>query len=204
MTESDKACERSNEELLELIPRPAITVYGASSSYINGEYIEAGRQLGRYLAEAGFAVVNGGGETGLMGAVNDGCLEAGGVAVGVIPRFMVDRGWGHKGLTHMIVTRDMHQRKEIMAACAQSAIALPGGVGTLEELLEIITWRQLGLYNGKIVMVNTRGYYDPLMRVLNHASAEGFMRKGAQAERQLIWPVDTPLQAVDEVLNPVK
>lgn len=104
----------------------------------------------------------------------------------------------------MIVTRDMHQRKEIMAACAQSAIALPGGVGTLEELLEIITWRQLGLYNGKIVMVNTRGYYDPLMRVLNHASAEGFMRKGAQAERQLIWPVDTPLQAVDEVLNPLK
>ena len=204
MTPSDKACERSNEELLALIPRPAITVYGASSSYINSEYIDAARELGRYLADAGFTVVNGGGDTGLMGAVNDGCLEAGGCAVGVIPRFMVDRGWGHKGLTHMIVARDMHQRKEIMAGCAQAAIALPGGVGTFEELLEIITWRQLGLFNGKVVMVNTRGYYDLLLRTLRHAEDEGFMRKGPQAERQLIWLVPTPMQAVDEVLNPIK
>lgn len=204
MTEYNKDCRLGNEELLALIPRPAITVYGASSSYINSEYIEAARQLGRYLAEAGFAVVNGGGSAGLMGAVNDGCLEAGGVAVGVIPGFMAERGWGHKELTKMIVTRDMHQRKEVMAGCADAVIALPGGVGTFEELLEIITWRQLGLFGGKVVMMNTRGYYDPLLRTLRHAEDEGFMRKGAQAERQLIWPVDTPVQAVDEVLSPAE
>lgn len=191
------------EEILAQVPRPAITVYGASSSHIHSEYIDAARQVGRYLAEAGFTVVDGGGDCGLMGAVNDGCLEAGGRAVGIIPRFMVEKGWGHKGLTQTIVTEDMHRRKELMAACSQAVIALPGGIGTFEELLEIMTWRQLGLYGGKVVMLNTRGYYDRLLDMLEKAESDGFMRKGTDS-RRLLWVTEKPLQAVDEAIAEIR
>lgn len=192
----------TNDALLAEIPGPAITVYCASSSQINGEYFDAARQLGRFLAEAGYTVVNGGGDTGLMGALNDGCLEAGGRAVGIIPKFMVDRGWGHKGLTKMIVARDMHQRKELMAACAKSVIALPGGIGTFEELMEIMTWRQLGLYTGKVVVLNVRGYYESLLALLDKADTEGFLRRGGAA-RQLLWLAESVLSAVDEATTPI-
>ncbi len=104
-------------------------------------------------------MVCGAGRTGLMGALTDAGMAAGGRVVGVIPQFMVDRGWCHAGLSETIVTADMHERKQTMARLADAAIALPGGVGTLEELLEIITWKQLGLFDGPIIIVNTSGYY---------------------------------------------
>ena len=105
----------------------------------------------------------GAGNQGLMRNLADGCLDNGGKAVGVIPKFMADNGWGYDALTQTVVTPDIHTRKERMAAMADAVVALPGGCGTLEELLEIITWKQLGLYKGKIVIVNTEGFFTPLL-----------------------------------------
>ena len=123
----------------------SVCVYCASSTKIDKAYFEAARQLGKLLAEKGINVINGAGCQGLMAAVSDSALEAGGKVTGVIPHFMVEQGWYHHKLTELIVTNDMHERKQRMAALADAVIALPGGYGTFEELLEIITWRQLGL-----------------------------------------------------------
>jgi len=128
-----------------------------------------------------------------MGAVSDAALEAGGEVTGVIPRFMVEQGWNHTGLTETIVVNDMHERKQTMARLSDAVIALPGGYGTLEELLEIITWKQLGLYLNPIVILNTNGYYDPLLQLFRQAVDERFMRP-LHAD---LWAVaDTPEVAV--------
>lgn len=140
-----------------------ICIYCASSTQIDPVYFGHARLLGRQLAEAHIRIVNGAGNIGLMGAVSDAALEAGGEVTGVIPRFMVEQGWNHTGLTETIVVNDMHERKRTMARLSDAVIALPGGYGTLEELLEIITWKQLGLYLNPIVILNTNGYYDPLL-----------------------------------------
>ncbi len=170
-----------------------ITVYGASSGQLPQPYIDAAAALGRLMAERGHILVNGAGRTGLMGAAADACLAAGGRAVGVIPEFMVEQGWQHTGMTELVVTPDMHRRKERMAELSDACIALPGGVGTLEELLEIITWKQLGLYLKPIVILNTGGYYDALLAQLDRASSERFMR----AEHKAIWGVaSTPEEAL--------
>lgn len=153
-----------------------ITVYSASSGAVAAPYIEAARELGTLIARHGHTLVNGAGRMGLMGAVADACMAAGGEAVGVIPQFMIEQGWHHRGMTRLEVTPDMHARKERMAALSDACIALPGGVGTLEELLEIITWKQLGLYLKPIVVVNVGGYYDPLLAQLQRAADERFMR----------------------------
>lgn len=171
-----------------------ITLYCASSGLVPQTYVEAARTLGRLMAEGGHTLVNGAGRTGLMGAAADSCLQAGGKAVGVIPQFMVDEGWQHTGMTRLIVTPDMHSRKERMAAEGDACIALPGGVGTLEELLEIITWKQLGLYLKPVIVLNTCGYYDPLLSQLARAAERKFMR----SEHLAIWRVaDTPARALE-------
>ena len=131
-----------------------ICIYCASSTQIDPVYFGHARLLGRQLAEAHIRIVNGAGNIGLMGAVSDAALEAGGEVTGVIPRFMVEQGWNHTGLTETIVVNDMHERKRTMARLSDAVIALPGGYGTLEELLEIITWKQLGLYLNPIVILN--------------------------------------------------
>ena len=128
-----------------------------------------------------------------MGACADACLAAGGRAVGIIPEFMVEQGWQHTGMSQLIVTPDMHRRKELMAETGDACVALPGGVGTLEELLEIITWKQLGLYLKPIVVLNTDGYYDALLQQLQRATEQQFMRK----EHMAIWHVaSTPAEAI--------
>ena len=119
----------------------AIVVYGASSEDIKQEYKDAARETGKLIAEAGCALVCGGGRQGLMKAAIDGALDAGGEAIGVLPQFMIDNNWQHPGLTRMIATASMHERKHTMAMMAVAAIACPGGCGTFEELLEIITSR---------------------------------------------------------------
>ncbi len=170
-----------------------ITVYGASSGQLPQTYIDAAAALGKLMAERGHTLVNGAGRTGLMGAAADACLAAGGRAVGVIPDFMVEQGWQHTGMTELVVTPDMHRRKERMAEMSDACVALPGGVGTLEELLEIITWKQLGLYLKPIVILNTGGYYDALLSQLDRAAAECFMR----GEHKAIWSVAaTPEEAL--------
>ena len=151
-------------------------VYAASSSLVAPEYMEAAANLGRRLAKEGIGLVYGAGKVGLMGAVADAALGAGGKVTGVIPQFMVDNGWAHGGLTDLIVTPDMHSRKEKIVSLADAAIALPGGVGTLEELCEVITWKQLGLFLKPIVILNVGGYYDPLLAMLESAARGHFMR----------------------------
>lgn len=153
-----------------------ITVYAASSGQAPDVYVQAARELGEALARRGHTLVNGAGRTGLMGASADACLAAGGRAVGVIPQFMIEQGWQHDGMTQLLITRDMHERKELMASRADACIALPGGVGTMEELLEIITWKQLGLFLKPVIVLNVAGYYDNLLMQLQRAVDEQFMR----------------------------
>lgn len=187
------------DSMLQKLPRPAVTVYGASSAQVDEIYIQAARRLGQLLADCGVAVVDGGGAYGLMGAVNEGALSAGGCAIGIIPQFMVDNGWGHTRLTHQIVARDMHHRKQMMADAGIAAIAMPGGIGTFEELLEVMTWRKLGLYTHPVVVLNTNGYYEPLRTLLDHAAEQHFMAYN-NTEPLCVF-ADTPEQAVDLVME---
>jgi uncharacterized protein (TIGR00730 family) len=152
-----------------------IAVYCASSTRIDQSYVDAANALGREIAKAGVPVINGAGSMGLMGAVNDSVNAAGGTTIGVIPRFMVEHGWQHTSLSEMHVVETMHERKALMAKLARGVIALPGGIGTYDELIEIITWRKLGLYDGNIVVMNVNGYFEPFFALLKHTIKEGFM-----------------------------
>ena len=170
-----------------------ITVYSASSGQVPTIYVEAAQELGRLMAAGKHTLINGAGRTGLMGACADACLAAGGKAIGIIPQFMIDQHWQHTGMSQLIVTPNMHRRKELMAEKSDACIALPGGVGTLEELLEIITWKQLGLYLKPIIVLNTNHYYDALLAQLQRAIAENFMR----SQHAAIWHVaHTPAEAL--------
>ena len=173
--------------------RGNVCVFCASSADIDARYLQAARELGTLLAQEGWRCVNGGGAVGLMGAVTDGTLDAGGEVTGVIPKFMVDNGWLYDRLEDVIVTADMHQRKQMMSDMADAIIAMPGGVGTMEELLEALTWRQLGLVNVPVVILNTLGYFDSLLALLEHAIGEGFMKP---SHGQLWQVAATPAEAV--------
>ena len=176
-----------------------VCVFCASSANIDERYLLAARELGQRLAEGGWRCVNGGGAVGLMGAVTDGTLDAGGEVTGVIPKFMVDNGWCYDRLEDVIITPDMHQRKQMMSEMADAVIALPGGVGTFEELLETLTWRQLGLVKVPVIILNTLGYYDALLTMLDHAINEGFMKSSHAA----LWQVaSTPAEAIALLEHP--
>lgn len=171
-----------------------ICIYCASSNKVAEIYGNTAYELGALLAKEGITVVTGAGSIGLMRQVEDGALENGGKAIGVIPRFMVEQGWHHTGLTELHITESMHSRKELMAELSDAVIALPGGCGTMEELCEIITWKQLGLYLNPIVILNINGYYDPLIAQLAKAVEEHFM--GELHSR--IWSVaTTPAEAIE-------
>ena len=186
---------------MSVIPEQAITrsvcVYCASSRSADSQYRQAAFRLGEVLAAHGIGVIYGGGAVGSMGALADGALSRGGRVVGILPRFMADLEWGHPGLTELKLVEDMRSRKHQMLAGAQAAIALPGGSGTLEELLEAVTLKRLGLYLGPIVLVNTRGYFEPLLSLLRHAVEERFMD-----ERHLaMWQVVAQPEEVPEALE---
>lgn len=171
-----------------------VCVYCASSTKIPSVYFDAAERLGQLLAEQGINLINGAGRQGLMGRISDATLACGGTVTGVIPHFMVEQGWHHHGLTRLIETETMHERKQLMAELSDGVIALPGGCGTMEELLEIITWKQLGLYLNPIIILNTDGFYDPLLTLLKQAIGQNFMRH----EHENIWQVaSTPEEAVD-------
>lgn len=172
----------------------SVCVYCASSTQVDKEYYEAATELGRLLGGKQIRVINGAGNTGLMCAVSDGALEVGGKVTGVIPLFMVEQHWCHQSLTELIEVNDMHERKQLMANLSDAVIALPGGCGTLEELLEVITWKQLGLYLNPIVILNVKGYFDPLLEMLQRALEERFMRP----QHAQLWAVaSSPEEAVE-------
>lgn len=174
----------------------SVCVYCASSTKIDKKYFEAAEHLGKLIAENNIRLINGAGNIGLMGAVSNGALSAGGKVTGVIPQFMIEQGWHHQGLTELVTVQTMHERKQTMANLSDAVIALPGGCGTLEELLEIITWKQLGLYLNPIVILNINGFFDPLLEMFDKAIDENFMRK----QHGDIWYVaNTPQEAVEKI-----
>ena len=162
-----------------------ICVYCASSNRIDSVFFRQAEELGEKLGRSGLHVVNGAGSIGLMRAVTDGALAAGGTVTGVIPEFMVKRGLCHPHLTRVVQTQTMHERKKVMADMADVFLALPGGFGTFEELLEIITWRQLRIHNKPVIILNTDGFYNPLLKMFEHAIATNFIR----AEHAQLWEV---------------
>ena len=174
-----------NDEIDNLNHIKAVCVYCASSTQLAGCYTAAAEALGRLLGERHLRVINGAGNSGLMRAVSDATLKAGGTVTGVIPHFMIEQNWCHDALTELIEVENMHERKQRMAALSDAVIALPGGCGTLEELLEVITWKQLGLYANPVVILNVNGYFDPLLAMLQQAIDEKFMR----AQHAALWRV---------------
>lgn len=174
-----------------------ICVYCASSTQSRPVYFEAAATLGKILAENKLRLIFGGGGRGLMGKIADSILEHGGEAVGVMPSFMMDVEWNHPGVTKMILVDTMHQRKEKLAQMADAIVALPGGCGTMEELLEVITWKRLGIFTQPIIICNVEGYFDPLIAMLERSVEEQFMRP----EHLQMWTV---VEQPEEVLDAIK
>ena len=175
-----------------------VVVYCASSSLLRPVFTQAATRLGELLAKNGITCVNGAGKEGLMGALNDAVLQHGGRVKGIIPRFMSDAGWGHDELTELIVTDTIHERKALMAETADAVVALPGGMGTLEELAEILTWKQLGLSHHPIILLNVDHYYDPLLTFFEKMISERFMRDDFRG----MWLVaDTPEEVISLLQN---
>ncbi len=175
-----------------------VCVFAASSSRIDPAYGVVAAGLGRCFSAEKVHGVYGGGGIGLMGIFADAMLEAGGEITGVIPGFMTDEGWGHSGVSNMIVTSDMSERKKTIFAMSDAAVALPGGVGTLEELTEVITLKQLGQFNKPIIIVNVNGFYDHLIEFFEHMVRGHFMR----LEHKDIWQiVTTAEEVVPAILN---
>jgi uncharacterized protein (TIGR00730 family) len=170
-----------------------VTVYASSSNALADEYYAAAERLGEVLGKAGVEIVYGGGRVGLMGSMADRALAEGAHVHGVIPDFLNTVEHGHAGLTRLEVVKDMRERKHRMIAKSDAVIALPGGSGTLEELLEVITLKRLGQFLGPIVMLNTRGYYDRLTGFLENAVAECFM---AHQHLEMWSLVDEPMQVL--------
>lgn len=176
-----------------------VCVYCGSSDFVADSYKDAARRTGELLAANGYGIVYGGGRVGLMGIVADAGLKGGATVVGIIPdhikRYEVD----HTGLTELIVVESMHVRKQMMVERSDAFIILPGGIGTLDEMFEIITWRQLRLHGKPVVIVNIDGFWNPLVALMEHMTETGFMRKPnlPGAEDRLYHVVDSVEEAVD-------
>lgn len=169
-----------------------ICVFASSSSRIDNEYAVAATRLGELLAGAQMDVVYGGGGIGLMGKLADAVIGNGGKITGVIPKFMKEEGWDHASVTEMIFTQDMGERKKTMFSMADAIVALPGGVGTLEELTEAMTLKQLGIYKGPIIILNTRNFYDSLIDFLEHMISGNFLRY----EHKGMWEIASTVEDV--------
>ena len=173
-----------------------VCVYCASSRQSDAAYYEAAASLGRSLAQRGIAIVYGGGAVGSMGALADAALAEGGKVIGVLPRFMYDLEWGHPRLTELRLVGDLHERKRLMIEEVDAIVALPGGSGTLEELMEAITWKRLGLHGHPIVLVNVRGFFDPLIALLERCIAERFMDQRHRAMWTVVGSADAVVEAI--------
>jgi len=156
-------------------PNFSICVYCGSKPGINPLYSQAAIEVGQWIARHGGQLVYGGGSGGLMGIVANAALDAGAPVIGVIPKALVEKEWAHHGCTELHVVDNMHDRKRMMAERADIFLALPGGIGTLEEMFEVWTWRQLGYHNKPIGLLNIAGYYDGLLSFLQHSVGHGFL-----------------------------
>ena len=172
----------------------SVCVFSGSSPGARPSYTETATALGREVATRGLRLVYGGASVGLMGAVADAALAAGGDVVGVIPQHLVDREVAHDGLTELRVTGSMHERKALMADLADGFVALPGGLGTLEELAEVLTWSQLGLQSKPCGLLDVDGFFDPLLAFLDHTVTERFV---STEHRALVLAADRPDAVLD-------
>jgi len=187
-----------------------ICVFCASTPGLRPSYAEGARALAAAIVDGGHSLVYGGGNVGLMGVVADAVLAAGGEVVGVIPHTLMAREIGHTGVTRLHVVDSMHERKALMADLSDAFVALPGGVGTFEELFEAITWTQLGLHRKPCGLLNVDGFYDGLLQFLDHAWAEGFIKpetraivsSGTEPGVLLRRLLDTPMPAVPQWISP--
>lgn len=176
----------------------SIAVYCASSNKVRASFVDAAERLGELIAADGRRLVYGDGGIGLMAAVARGALKAGGEVVGVIPQFMVDQGWNNADSTQTIVTQTMHERKATICNMSDAMVALPGGIGTFEELLECLTWKQLGLHHNPVVILNTDGYYDKLLACIDLMIDEQMMRP---IHKEMFVVVNTPEEVLPAIMN---
>lgn len=173
-----------------------VCVYCGSGKGVNPAYAEAARTLGQSMAEAGIGLVYGGGGLGLMGEVARSVLAHGGTVTGIIPQFLSEREHMLKEVQELIVTDDMHQRKQLMYDRSDAFVALPGGVGTLEELVEQLTWSQLGHHKKPIVLANIEGYWDQFVSLIKHMRKETFVRPGLEVTFQTVREADQIIPAI--------
>jgi hypothetical protein len=174
-----------------------VCVFCASTAGVSPHYSRAARQLGQSIAERGYGLLYGGASVGTMGIVADAALAAGGAVVGVIPDVIKEREIEHRGLTELHVVRTMHERKAMLAARADAFVALPGGYGTLDEFIEVVTWAQLGIHAKPCVLVNLAGFYDKLLAFLDHTVAEGLIQPENRALIQVAQDADSALALVE-------
>jgi uncharacterized protein (TIGR00730 family) len=167
-----------------------IVIYCGSSTGFNEIYSKTAAEVGSYFANNELVIVYGAGSVGLMGIAADASLKHGGKVIGVIPQFLMDLEVGHKNLTELYITENMHERKMKMCELADAVIALPGGYGTLDELFEMLTWSQLGIHEMPIGLLNINGFYDPLLNMIENMVREGFLKK----ENQDLLIVDTNIE----------
>lgn len=171
-----------------------LCVYCGSSPGEGGRYVRSARALGEELASRGIGLVYGGSSKGLMGVLADAVLEAGGTATGVMPRALVAKEIAHRGLSELHVTDSMHERKAMMERIADGFVALPGGFGTLEEIIEVLTWGQLEFHEKPCGLLNVAGYFDSLLGFLDHATGQGFVRP---AHREMLIVAEDPPSLLD-------
>ena len=168
----------------------SVCVYCGSRDGIDPRHAQAARDCGRFIGAQGWGLVYGGGSTGLMGTVANAALQAGAPVIGVIPERLIQRELGHGGVTELQVVDSMHQRKQLMAQQSDAFVALPGGIGTMEEIFEIWTWRQLGYHHKPLGLLNVAGYYDDLLRFIERSRESGFL-----------WPDVQELLLVDDQID---
>lgn len=177
----------------------SVCVYCGSSPGRGDIYLEAGHALGRSLAETGLRLIYGGGTKGIMGAVARGAMENGGKVSGIIPRFLMNKEATEAALgrlDHLVVTEDMHERKHLMFEQSDAFVALPGGIGTVEEIVEIMTWAQLGRHRKPIVFANIAGFWDPMLTLIDHMKAEGFVHTAHLVQPLVVGTAEAIVPAI--------
>lgn len=188
------ACARTENEDSMNETSGKICVFTGSNRGIRPEYAELARQLGRELVARGYGLVYGGGNVGLMTVIADCVLELNGHVTGVIPESLVSQEVAHQGLSELHRVQSMHERKALMAELSDGFIAMPGGIGTMEEFFEVLSWAQLGIHEKPCALLNLCGYYDPLIQFLDHGVAQGFIKP---KHRALLIVENSPAQLLD-------
>lgn len=173
-----------------------VTVYCASSQKVDQSYFEAARQLAKELAGENIEIIYGGGSIGLMGALADTMIESGGKITGIIPGFMAAVEWAHKKIENLVVVESMHDRKRLMIEDTDCVIALPGGCGTVEELMEVITMKRLGMFVKPIIILNINGFYNPLIDMLDNMVKGNFLRE----EHRKMWTIANTASNIKETI----